>query len=162
MKYTKRSTGKKAKIKQVPYKKVQSQRFALQELLKQFLLVYRYCTSIFLFHKKVQSQRFAMCTATVRAFSYSIKKRPLLFCERRSDRFFSVIDSCQNLCFINLFVLFFSNDTEFKNFVSLHTFLHTNQIRSPGYANRHTCCNYSKIILFDISFFLRLIHCMKK
>jgi len=33
-------------------KKVQSQRFALQELLKQFLLVYRYCTSIFLFHKK--------------------------------------------------------------------------------------------------------------
>jgi len=55
-------------------KKVQSQRFALQELLKQFLLVYHYCTSIFLFHKKVQSQRFAMCTATVRAFSYSIKK----------------------------------------------------------------------------------------
>ena len=131
MKYTKRSTGKKAKIKQVPY-------------------------------KKVQSQRFAMCTATVRAFSYIVKKRPLLFCERRSDRFFSVVDSCQNLCFINLFVLFFSNDTEFKNFVSLHTFLHTNQIRSPGYANRHTCCNYSKIILFDISFFLRLIHCMKK
>ena len=34
------------------HKKVQSQRFALQELLKQFLLVYRYCTSIFLFHKK--------------------------------------------------------------------------------------------------------------
>ena len=140
MKYTKRSTGKKAKIKQVPY-------------------------------KKVQSQRFAMCTATVRAFSHHVrlvdihdpqKYRPLLFCERRSDRFFSVIDSCQNLCFINLFVLFFSNDTEFKNFVSLHTFLHTNQIRSPGYANRHTCCNYSKIILFDISFFLRLIHCMKK
>jgi len=31
---------------------VQSQRFALQELLKQFLLVYRYCTSNFLFHKK--------------------------------------------------------------------------------------------------------------
>ena len=41
-------------------KKVQSQRFALQELLKQFLLVYRYCTSNFLFHKKVQSQRFAL------------------------------------------------------------------------------------------------------
>ena len=33
------------------HKKVQSQRFALQELLKQFLLVYRYCTSIFLFHE---------------------------------------------------------------------------------------------------------------
>ena len=33
-------------------KKVHSQRFALQELLKQFLEVYRYCTSIFLFHKK--------------------------------------------------------------------------------------------------------------
>ena len=33
-------------------KKVQSQRFALQELLKQFLLVYHYCTSSFLFHKK--------------------------------------------------------------------------------------------------------------
>ena len=36
------------------HKKVQSQRFALQELLKQFLLVYRYCTGIFLFHKKEQ------------------------------------------------------------------------------------------------------------
>ena len=33
---------------------MQRQRFALQELLKQFLLVYRYCTSIFLFHKKEQ------------------------------------------------------------------------------------------------------------
>jgi len=33
-------------------KKVQSRRFALQELLKQFLLVYRYYTSNFLFHKK--------------------------------------------------------------------------------------------------------------
>ena len=41
-------------------KKVQSQRFALQELLKQFLLMYHYCTSSFLFHKKVQSQRFAL------------------------------------------------------------------------------------------------------
>ena len=41
-------------------KKVQSQRFALQELLKQFLLMYLYCTSSFLFHKKVQSQRFAL------------------------------------------------------------------------------------------------------
>ena len=30
--------------------------------------------NIFLFHKKVQSPRFAMCTTTVRAFSYSIKK----------------------------------------------------------------------------------------
>ena len=42
------------------YKKVQSQRFALQELLKQFLLMHHYCTGIFLFHKKVQSQRFAL------------------------------------------------------------------------------------------------------
>ena len=42
------------------HKKVQSQRFALQELLKQFLLMYLYCTSSFLFHKKVQSQRFAL------------------------------------------------------------------------------------------------------
>ena len=42
------------------YKKVQSQRFALQELLKQFLLVYRYCTSSLLYSKKVQSQRFAL------------------------------------------------------------------------------------------------------
>ena len=41
-------------------KKVQSQRFALQELLMQFLLVYHYCTSNFLFRKKVQSQRFAL------------------------------------------------------------------------------------------------------
>ena len=41
-------------------KKVQSQRFALQELLKQFLLVYRYCTSSFLYSKKVQSRRFAL------------------------------------------------------------------------------------------------------
>ena len=41
-------------------KKVQSQRFALQELLKQFLLMHHYCTSIFLSHKKVQSQRFAL------------------------------------------------------------------------------------------------------
>ena len=39
---------------------MQSQRFALQELLKQFLLVYHHCTSSFLFHKKVQSQRFAL------------------------------------------------------------------------------------------------------
>ena len=35
-------------------KKVQSQRFALQELLKQFLLMYLYCTSSFLFQKKIQ------------------------------------------------------------------------------------------------------------
>ena len=41
-------------------KKVQSQRFALQELLKQFLLMHHYCTSIFLSHKKVQSRRFAL------------------------------------------------------------------------------------------------------
>ncbi len=41
-------------------KKVQSQRFALQELLLQFLLMYHYCTSSFLFRKKVQSQRFAL------------------------------------------------------------------------------------------------------
>ena len=53
---------------------MQSQRFALQELLKQFLLVYHHCTSSFLFHKKVQSQRFAMCTTTIRAVSYSTKK----------------------------------------------------------------------------------------
>ena len=39
---------------------MQSQRFALQELLKQFLLIYLYYTSFFLFHKKVQSQRFAL------------------------------------------------------------------------------------------------------
>ena len=31
---------------------MQSQRFALQELLKQFLEVYHHCTSSFLFHKK--------------------------------------------------------------------------------------------------------------
>ena len=55
-------------------KKVQSRRFALQELLKQFLLMHHYCTSSFLFHKKVQSQRFAICTTAVRAVSYSIKK----------------------------------------------------------------------------------------
>ena len=53
---------------------MQSQRFARQELLKQFLLVYHHCTSSFLFHKKVQSQRFAMCTTTVRAVSYYTKK----------------------------------------------------------------------------------------
>ena len=51
------------------------------------------------------------------------------FAREEATSFFSVIDSYQNLCFINLFVLFFSNDTEFKNFVSLHTFLRTNQIR---------------------------------
>ena len=33
-------------------KKVQRRHVALQELLKQFLLVHHYCTSNFLFHKK--------------------------------------------------------------------------------------------------------------
>ena len=34
--------------------------FSLQELLKQFLLIYRYCTCNFRSNKKVQSQRFAL------------------------------------------------------------------------------------------------------
>jgi len=46
------------------HKKVQSQRFALQELLKQFLLMYRYCTSNFLFHKKGDCFRFFIKAAT--------------------------------------------------------------------------------------------------
>ena len=54
---------------------MQRRRVALQELLKQFLLMYLYYMSNFLFHKKVQSQRFAMCTTTVRAVSYSMKKQ---------------------------------------------------------------------------------------
>ena len=38
---------------------MQSQRFALQELLKQFLLVYHYCTSSFLF--VIKSAKPALC-----------------------------------------------------------------------------------------------------
>ena len=38
----------------IPSYKSASQRFALQELLKQFFFEYRYCTSIFLFHKSAK------------------------------------------------------------------------------------------------------------
>ena len=63
--------------------KMQSQRFALQELLLQFLLVYHYCTSSFLFRKKCKASALhskncycnsCWCTTTARTISYSIKK----------------------------------------------------------------------------------------
>ena len=40
----------------------------------------KYHTNSFLFHKKVQSRRFAICTTTVQAVSYSIKKAGTTSC----------------------------------------------------------------------------------
>ena len=56
--------------------KKQSQRFALQELLKQFLAASYYITAIS-YQPKKQSQRFAMISHYITAISYFINKERL-------------------------------------------------------------------------------------
>ena len=93
---------------------MQSRRFALQELLKQFLLTHHRCTSIFLFHKKVQSRVFAICTTTVRAVSYSIKK----VCKQNSSYL-----SSSGICLISeKIVQFFYRPFYFKKFTKLKAY----------------------------------------
>ena len=52
---------------------MQSQRFALQELLKQFLLIHRYCMGIFPVHKKVLLQ---LCKRTNHQSCYHLYLHP--------------------------------------------------------------------------------------
>ena len=47
---------------------MQSQRFALQELLKQFLLMHHYCTCIFLVHKKADPTDRILLTIYVKQY----------------------------------------------------------------------------------------------
>ena len=86
---------------------MQSQRFALQELLKQFLLMHHYCTSIFLFHKQVKTANWH--------FSY-MKSLPI------SCSYFLVFLSLDHLMVILTFDFFYRSDSNafFSDFLSLY------------------------------------------